>query len=314
MGRLERLREVEREIEGSLSDASMGWTRVYRLVSEVAEERLWLDSYRSLASWMRSFGDRSRVSVNYLKRVLAAGRSYEAFQERSLAAGRPCPELSAAPVSALAVVEARRVSAGRPEAFDRLMGSLVAGETTPAEVRRMAAAGAGLRDRGRPRKDAAAPPGVVPEELLWALSPEALGATSSDPSQRFLWQAFPETSGRHSASALVATDCLRQATLEDLDGTPSGIDLLWFASVADPGSPSAAVPRAPAGVDLAWLCVGAADTSAGASARPPGWGLMVCDVAAGTVRELSRGRRRRSDAEGRAGLLEGVLMRCLRRV
>ena len=149
MGRLERLREVEREIEGSLQDASMGWTRVYRLVSEVAEERLWLDSYRSLASWMRSFGDRSKVSVNYLNRVLSAGRSYEAFQERSLAAGRPCPELSAAPVSALAVVEARRVSAGRPEAFDRLMGSLVSGETTPSEVRRMAAAGAGLRDRGR---------------------------------------------------------------------------------------------------------------------------------------------------------------------
>lgn len=314
MGRLERLREVEREIEGSLADATMGWTRVYRLVSEVAEERLWLDSYRSLASWMRSFGDRSRVSVNYLNRVLAAGRSYEAFQERSLAAGRPCPELSAAPVSATAVAEARRVSAGRPEAFDRLMGSLVAGETTLAEVRRMAAAGAGLRDRGRPRADAATPPGTAPEELLWALLPETLGATSSDPSRRFLWQAFPETSGRHSASALVATDCLRQATLGDLDGTPTGIDLLWFASVADPGSPSAEVPRAPAGVDFAWLCVDAQGATAGAAARPAGWGLMVSDVSAGTVREVSRGRRRRGDAEGRAGLLEGALMRCLRRV
>lgn len=314
MGRLERLREVEREIEGSLQDATMGWTRVYRLVSEVAEDRLWLDSYRSLASWMRSFGDRSRVSVNYLNRVLAAGRSYEAFQERSLAAGRPCPELSAAPVSATAVAEARRVSAGRPEAFDRLMGSLVSGETTLAEVRRMAAAGAGLRDRGRPRTDAAALPGAAPEELLWVLSPQALGATASDPSRRFLWQAFPETSGRASASALVATDCLRQATLDDLDGTPSGIDLLWFVAVADPGSPSVAVPRAPAGVDFAWLCVDAEGAPAGASARPPGWGLMVCDVAAGTVREVSRGRRRRADAEGRAGLLEGALMRCLRRV
>lgn len=314
MGRLERLREVEREIEGSLQDASMGWTRVYRLVSEVAEERLWLDSYRSLASWMRSFGDRSKVSVNYLNRVLSAGRSYEAFQERSLAAGRPCPELSAAPVSALAVVEARRVSAGRPEAFDRLMGSLVSGETTPSEVRRMAAAGAGLRDRGRPRADASAPSGHLPEELLWALSPEALGATSSDPSRRFLWQAFPETSGRHSASTLVATDCLRQATLEDLDGTPAGIDLLWFAAVADPGSPSAVVPKAPAGVDFAWLCVDAAEAPDAASARPSGWGLTVCDVSAGTVTEVTRGRRRRADAGGRADLLEGALMRCLRRV
>lgn len=95
-----QINEIENELRQLLVEDKKSWVRIYELMNEVDQGKLYTGSFNSFTAWVNDLAIKTGVHVSLLWSRLKAGRSYAAFEKRAQEKGKTVPKMSEVKVSA----------------------------------------------------------------------------------------------------------------------------------------------------------------------------------------------------------------------
>lgn len=82
MDNTEKLKQIENELDGFLSESNINWTRIAMLLNQVSIEELWKTEnlkYKSYSQWLRTYARHIKREENYLWKIKKAGVLYNEY-------------------------------------------------------------------------------------------------------------------------------------------------------------------------------------------------------------------------------------------
>ena len=137
------LHAVETELFSCLSQDRRTWIQMYKLMSYVEAESLYLqDGLKDFSAWVTRLAARTEVHESVLWARLKAGRAYEEYERRSRKAGRLVPSLDNLPsnVSQESIGLCLDVGGANTGVVDHLMDKVLAGDLKREDLREAARA------------------------------------------------------------------------------------------------------------------------------------------------------------------------------
>lgn len=122
------IEKIEEELQTLLSEDKKSWVKIYELMEEVEEEKLYEGKYRSFTAWVNELAIKSKVHVSLLWSRKKAGKVYAEYQERAKAAGRDVPDMREVRVSPDNFNLVEKIAGSNSAIADNLMDKVVAGE------------------------------------------------------------------------------------------------------------------------------------------------------------------------------------------
>ena len=137
-----KLKKIEEELAGYVKTDRRNWVKIYRLMHEVEEDRLYKErsDTPSFTSWVNALADELHVHVSLLWARLKAGRSYSEYEERAAQQGRTVIPLTDVAVSPDSLNLCEKVAGKNSAEMDKLIDKVIAGDLTRDDLRAAARA------------------------------------------------------------------------------------------------------------------------------------------------------------------------------
>lgn len=139
---MSKLKEIENEISGCVKLDKSNWTRIFRLMDEVDEEKLYLErpDTPSFTSWVNALAEELGVHVSLLWSRKKAGKVYEEYRQRAASQNREVPQLEEVNVSPDSISLCAKVAGKNAAEMDRLIDRVLDGGITREDLRAAAKA------------------------------------------------------------------------------------------------------------------------------------------------------------------------------
>ena len=137
-----KLKKIEEELAGYVKIDRKNWVRIYQLMHEVEQEKLYMEreGTRSFTAWVNYLADTMHVHVSLLWARLKAGRSYSEYEERAAQQGRTVIPLTDVAVSPDSLNLCEKVAGKNSAEMDKLIDKVIAGDLTRDDLRAAARA------------------------------------------------------------------------------------------------------------------------------------------------------------------------------
>ena len=137
-----KLKKIEAELAGYVKTDRRNWVKIYRLMHEVEQEKLYMEreDTKSFTSWVNYLADSLHVHVSLLWARLKAGRSYAEYEERAAQQGRTVTPLDDVAVSPDSLNLCEKVAGKNSAEMDKLIDKVVSGDLTRDDLRAAARA------------------------------------------------------------------------------------------------------------------------------------------------------------------------------
>lgn len=119
---------IENELETLLSADKKSWVKIYELMQQVENEKLYQGKYRSFTAWVNELAAKSKVHVSLLWNRKKAGKVYAEYEERARKAGKNVPAMSDIKVSPDNFNLVEKIAGSNTDVADELIGKVVSGE------------------------------------------------------------------------------------------------------------------------------------------------------------------------------------------
>ena len=142
MDETNKLKKIEAELAGYVKQDKKNWVRIYQLMHEVEEGKLYKerDDTPSFTSWVNALADDLGVHVSLLWARLKAGRTYAEYEGRAAKQGKSVTPLAALSVSPDSINLCERVAGKNATEMDDLIDKVVEGSLTRDDLRAAARA------------------------------------------------------------------------------------------------------------------------------------------------------------------------------
>ena len=137
-----KLKRIEEELAGYVKTDRRNWVKIYRLMHEVEQEKLYMEreDTKSFTSWVNALADELHVHVSLLWARLKAGRSYAEYEERATQQGRTVTPLDSVAVSPDSLNLCEKVAGKNSDEMDKLIDKVLTGDLTRDDLRAAAKA------------------------------------------------------------------------------------------------------------------------------------------------------------------------------
>lgn len=134
---MSKLTEIEKEISGYLNVDKSNWTRIYQLMHQVDEEKLYLErkDTPSFTSWVNTLAANLGVHVSLLWARKKAGKVYEEYRLRAQENNRSVPAIDEIRVSPDSLNLCEKVAGKNAAEMDHLIDRVLAGNLSRDDLR-----------------------------------------------------------------------------------------------------------------------------------------------------------------------------------
>lgn len=122
--------EIENELSVLVTNDKTSWIKIYKLLQEVEERKLYLENYRSFTAWINAFAQESKVNVSLLWSRLKAGRYYNEYEKKQKELGKRVAPLDEIDCSADCFVFIEKISKDNAEISAPLIEKAISHELT----------------------------------------------------------------------------------------------------------------------------------------------------------------------------------------